>query len=190
MLICYGFAQSVWVLEYAGLGVLYAWLWGFFFFGLMTAFLLERDFSLSNSVEKTIVVTNVLLGLALILFVSTRVELAKDPVFFRAKVIGTGVLWTGLVFCARIIPLHKVLATFLKPFLAAGPISYAIYVIHFPIMHFVARFETAGWLPPYLGLLVIPVTAIVLAHVLEIGLQPTFGSWLGRLWKTAKTPSP
>jgi peptidoglycan/LPS O-acetylase OafA/YrhL len=117
-----------------------------------------------------------IVGLLLVSLVVTRqVPTWGRHIFLDARLIfAAGVLALLLVTGTNIASLCKLLV---KPFLKMGAISYALYVIHMPILYFVADvFRHGGTSLYWLPLALLPV--FLLAWWLETKFQPRIAGWL------------
>lgn len=68
------------------------------------------------------------------------------------------------------------------PFKVIAPISYGIYIFHFPIIHFFANSKLSN--SPLMCVIAIVSTVLVVAYITEIWLQKWINTWA--IWKTSE----
>lgn len=107
-----------------------------------------------------------------------------------AGMLWTGRLWTepswitgGIAVLLAAVALSIRTTTWLKPFVGLGRISYAFYVVHFPLLFVVQRLPLPGGTIPayFVRMLVWAALALSLAWFLERRFQP---------WIKARLPQP
>jgi peptidoglycan/LPS O-acetylase OafA/YrhL len=170
LFLCYAVSQSAeavanpvihWNLEALTIGVV-----------IFSTFISFQPLSLS----KRLLATGGIVTLLLVSLLATRnVPTWGRHIFLDARLIfAAGVLALLLITGTNIASLCRILA---KPFLKTGAISYALYVIHMPILYFMADVlrhtgTSFYWMPFAL----LPIFS--LAWWLETKFQPRTSGWL------------
>ena len=128
------------------------------------------------SLSKRLLATGGIVTLLLVSLLATRnVPTWGRHIFLDARLIfAAGVLALLLISGTHIASLCRIVA---KPFLKMGAISYALYVIHMPILYFMADVlhhtgTSFYWMP----LVLFPI--FLLAWWLEAKFQPRVSGWL------------
>lgn len=169
--VTYVIAQSVWVIEYSGLGIAYEWLWGLLFFMVMLSFIMQpRSWPPSNRQRLALALT-ILAGVVVIAVVSTRIELSRNPLDFYIKIVVVAAI--ALLCTATPSPFgpNQLACRLLWRFYPLGAVSYALYVVHYPIIRFAQKMLAQFELNKYFLLATLPVIAAI-AYLLECRLQP------------------
>jgi len=161
LLAIYILSQSVWVLEGATytLGSFYEVLWGLLFFVCMTYFVVAKDEFFTQS-NKLLLVILFIISAAFIDIVSLYIDLANDMTYFYIKIHTTLIVFILMATFNR-MNFKKLLNLILSPFENIGKYSYALYILHYPILYTAYKILEIYQLSLlFLVLLIFPILAI------------------------------
>jgi peptidoglycan/LPS O-acetylase OafA/YrhL len=132
---------------------------------VFSAFVIFKPFNLA---ERTRAAGGVLLLLVIALLITRDLPTWGRHVFLDARLVSAAVIISGLLMFGMNI--SSAAKAIVRPFLRAGPISYALYVVHLPILYFLTDLLRWRGVPTYC---VIPalVPIIALAWCLEMPFQ-------------------
>ena len=166
LFIIYLLSQSVWVLENATytLGAYYEIIWGLLFFLTMLYFIVASENKIGKA-EKIILALLFILGAVFIDVVSYLIKLTKDITYFYIKIHITLIIFLiiGLINKCN---LRVVVRLILIPFEKIGAYSYALYIIHYPILFLFYELLKSYGYHSLIILCIIPVI-MMLAKIIE-----------------------
>src|SRR5690606_12280056 len=137
-------------------------------------FLIQKTEWTTSYPRQVLAWLSVLSGAALLL-VQYYHSMSTHPNFYSVRVTITSAIVLIWVITSP-LQLKRALRLLLKPFLLFAPISYALYVIHYPLLRFGHDISAGNEL---LLLLLFPLI-LLCAAVLEIKLQPIINIY----WRT------
>jgi peptidoglycan/LPS O-acetylase OafA/YrhL len=125
--------------------------------------------------DRILAIAAMMLILALSLIVTQDLPTWGRHIFLNTKLIFASVGISGLLMTG--VNVSSIARAVVRPFLKAGPISYALYVIHLPIWYFLADLLRHNGIPTYcMTPALVPI--IALAWCLEIPFQRYVSRWL------------
>lgn len=162
--------------------VFYCWSEGLFIGLIMVAYCL--DFGEVTRRRKVIGVAAILLLLLAVIRTTQNL-----PVLGRHVFLDLSFALFALVLIVLIgggIDIRRCCTALLRPFLRAGAWSYALYIIHMPIIYFVGSVFQKKY-PHIIATLIAAPVICWLAMLLELKLQPWFAMKLDACWARMKT---
>jgi peptidoglycan/LPS O-acetylase OafA/YrhL len=181
LFVCYAVSQSLeaiaspvilWNLQAATIGIV-----------MFSAFIGFKPIRPSNGV---LAGCGILILLVASCFVTRDLPTWGRHIFLDARLVFAAGVVTFLMFTGTNV--SSFCRTVLKPFLKAGSISYPLYVIHMPILYFLADLlrhsSTSSYCMP---LALLPI--IFLAWGLGIRFQGRVSHWLDVIWERAAATS-
>lgn len=156
------------------------WIWGALWGSLMFIFLVRLSPKSVQPHSKVIAIT--LTGLVLgVVAAATEVipVLGSISLFYLRLVFVFCFIGAAIVFELR-FSVPQVLRAILRPFNALGACSYAVYVIHYPIL-LLAFYQLQSWqMHPYWAIVFLP-GIVMLGFVLEVHFHPKMAYLCNRI---------
>jgi peptidoglycan/LPS O-acetylase OafA/YrhL len=146
-------------------------------------FLLYAFLIVSLFAGKTIKYRNALV-VALVIF---PIDLLLRDTHSKLRIIQLSSYLIGLALYFFDLPsIDKVSQALIKRFVVLGSLSYALYVVHFPLFFLFDRFAVSTYWSYVLKLSLYLISVLGISYLLEIKLQPAFKQLAARQIKTKK----
>ena len=127
--------------------------------------------------QKLLLVITVILIAAAIVVVNQHRPLAQNALLLRERALFVAVLWCGGLLLDGTLAARASIKTLIQKLVPVGAISYALYVLHMPLMHF-AKALTVQGARLVLSMLLAVALSVVLARWMELRYQPWVSAWL------------
>lgn len=137
--------------------------------------------------KKLLLLLTVILVAAAILIVGQYRPLAHNAVLLHERTLFVAVLWCLALLSDGAPAATVFLKALIQKLVPIGAISYALYLLHMPLMHFARALALPGASLALLMLMAIALS-VVLAHWMELRYQPWISAWLdSRLGKRLRS---
>lgn len=174
---------AIWTIHESRLAEWDVWLWVAVLFPLLawgTSSAAQQRMRPSQQLLLTLLG---LLPAALLYWLSTRHAISSNTPMFQSRLLSVCAIWLALLWIDGRLGLSAALDHGIKRVAWLGGISYALYLIHYPLLVFARELLLRIDGPRAAALLVLPLT-LYLAYLLEKQLQPRIVArlerWLGR----------
>lgn len=127
--------------------------------------------------QKSLLLLAVMFVAAAILLVSHYRPLAHNAALLHERTLFIAVLWCGLLFSDSAPAARRLLQVLIGKLVPIGAISYALYLLHMPLMHFARALALPG-ASLVLWMLMAVALSVVLAQWMELRYQPRIADWL------------
>lgn len=112
-----------------------------------------------------------------ILLVGFYRPLVHNVALWQERIVFIAVLWWGMLLVDGSAVARDLLVALIHKLVPIGAISYALYLLHMPLMHFAKAWAVSGD-RAVLAMLIAVISSVLLAHWLELRYQPWVSAWL------------
>lgn len=137
--------------------------------------------------QKSLLLATVILVATAVLVVSHYRPLAQNAALLHERTLFIAVLWCVALLSDGAPVATRLLKALIRKLVPIGAISYALYLLHMPLMHFSRALASPGGSLVLLMLMAVALS-VVLAHWMELRYQPWIAEWLdSRLGKRLRS---
>lgn len=142
--------------------------------------------------QKLMLLVIVVLIAAAVLVAGRYWPLAHNPALLHERALFIAALWCAILLLDGVPVARDLLKVLISKLAPIGAISYALYLLHMPLMHFARALASQGISLVFMMLMAVTLS-VVLAHWMELRYQPLVSAWLdlklGRRFRSGVVPA-